>query len=331
MRAKVQSWILPILLMVVAPGLHATSSLDSSVIGMFPKDVSEFGYADLKDARQFSWFAQFESQLVPVSLYSFDQFLEAAQMKQTSSIDQIAWGRVSPHSTDATGAVTGGGQLVAVAGGDFDLDAIKTFLTSGKVQAVQVDGNAIYPSGTGSGQSDIFFALLDDQTIAFGPFDSLKRILEIRNGGEESLLANATMTDLIDEANGEGIFWGVLGSGGAGPAFQQLIPEASAFPQAKELFGKMNEVLVTLKVSSDFELDFQGATASSDDAVLLSQLLQAGLLYRQYEVMQTNPDLAKILGGISVASNGVRLSLSISLTDDQVLSLIEHNTFSPSS
>jgi hypothetical protein len=63
---------------------------------------------------------------------------------------------------------------------------------------------------------------------------------------------------------------------------------------------------------------------------VLSQLLEVGFLYQQYQSNQSNPDLAEILTGASIALSGDQVEVSIRLTDDQMLSLIEHNTFSSS-
>ena len=38
-------------------------SLSTAVTGMFPKDIGEFAYADLKAARQFPWFSQLREQI----------------------------------------------------------------------------------------------------------------------------------------------------------------------------------------------------------------------------------------------------------------------------
>jgi len=53
-------------------------SLDSSVIGLFPKNVAEVGYADLQHARRLSWFAQFKQQALPASCMEFEQFLKSS-------------------------------------------------------------------------------------------------------------------------------------------------------------------------------------------------------------------------------------------------------------
>src|SRR5580692_12931576 len=49
--------------------------LGADVIGMFPKDVGEFGYADLKKARTLKWFPQLQEQVLPERFRQFEKFL----------------------------------------------------------------------------------------------------------------------------------------------------------------------------------------------------------------------------------------------------------------
>src|ERR1700683_4687783 len=91
-RAMLKSALM-LVIALAAPALYA-GSLDSSVLGMFPKDVTQIGYADLSEARELPWFPQFEAQAAPVSLYEFERFLEAAQLQQSPVITQVAWGRI---------------------------------------------------------------------------------------------------------------------------------------------------------------------------------------------------------------------------------------------
>src|ERR1700674_5765949 len=125
--------------LAISPALHA-SALNSSIISMFPKDVSELGYADLSRARQFPWFPQFEAQLVPDSIVGFEKFVESAQVQIPPTIDQVAWARVSlsdrGSGRDAGRPAAESGQLVAIAAGRFDIETIKWFLDSRKVSSV---------------------------------------------------------------------------------------------------------------------------------------------------------------------------------------------------
>jgi hypothetical protein len=321
------------LLLAPSGKLHA-GSLDSTVIGMFPKDAGDIGYADLSAARELPWYPQFAAQVVPVSLFGFEQFLEAVQMRQASAINEVAWASVSvkPAPSDvpaSSQAVSRDGEPVVIAIGDFDADTIKSYLESKNIPSLQVGNYVLYSAGTGAGSSNVFFTLLDSQTIAFGSLEPLKRTLRTRDGQEDSLLQNETMMTLIERANGNGVFWGVLNAEGAARAINRLVPQAANFPQSRGLIDKLKNVLITVKAQDDIEIDFQAASPSPADAVLLSQLLQAGVLMRRYQAKDgANPDLATVLDGLRLGANGNSLDISLALTNDQVISLIEHNTFS---
>jgi hypothetical protein len=313
--------------------------IDSSVIGMFPKDSAGIGYADLSQARQLSWYPQLEAQVVPVALFGFEQFLENIQMTQTSPIDQVAWAEVGASSLrsasssgdgdKSTKLASGGGQPVGVAIGNFDIDTIETYLDSKKILSYKFGNYVLYSSGTGSGTGDIFFAPLDSHSIAFGSLEPLKRVLRTRDGLEDSLLQNEPVMTLIQSANGDCIFWGVLNSASAAGMIQRLVPDAAKFPQSRDLIDKLKQVLITVKAPDNINVEMQAASPSAKDAVLLAQLLQVGLLMRR-SVMNgsENPEMAKLLDTIQIGANGNNLDIEFVLTNDRLLSLIEHNTFS---
>jgi hypothetical protein len=312
--------------LAISPALHA-GKLDSSIISMFPKDVSKLGYADLNRSRQFSWFPQFEAQFVPDCIPGFEKFLETAQVQETPSIGQVAWARVSLSDRGSGRPAAEPGQLVAVAAGQFDDETIKWFLDGHNVHSVQAGPNVLYESQTGMGMTEGYFALIDNQTVAFGPLEGLERILQIRSGNEKNLSENAAMMALINQVNGDTVFWGVLDSAEAGPAVQNLVPEVMKFPQANGLVGKLKSLSISAKASDDIELDFRVDSASPSDVIVLSQLLEAGMLSRRYQSSQDNPALAKILDGMRITPDGNHLDLSMSMTDDQMSTLVERNTF----
>lgn len=327
--------ILPIVLLGCISNVYA-GTIDSAVIGMFPKDSSSLGYADLSQARQLSWYPQLEAQVVPVALFGFEQFLENIQMSQTSPIEQVAWAEVSATSSNsdpskASQSVRGGGQPVGVAIGNFDIDTIQSYLDSKGIPFVKIGNYVLYASGTASGASNVFFTPLDSRTIAFGSLEPLKRVLRTRDGLEDSLLQNEPVMTLVNSANGDCIFWGVLNSSSAAGAIQRLVPEAAKFPQASDLLGKLKQVLITVKAPDMVNVEMQAAAPSTKDAVVLSQLLQAGVLVRRSLMNgDDNPEMAKLLDTIQFGANGNNLDIFFALTNDQLLSLIEHNTFSSS-
>lgn len=315
-----------LLLLAATSGLRA-SSLDSALLGMFPRQVTQLGYADLAQARQFPWFPQLESQLVPVSIYEFEEFLKTAQTRPASGVDQVAWAQVAASVEGGPPAQGAAAQLVIVASGHFQADTMQSFLQSRNAPNFQVANYTVYASGIGTAGNDVYIAVIDPETIAFGHLNSLKRILKIRRADEDSLLANEEMMSLIDRANGEGVFWGVLDRGESESAIRQMVPEAANFAQAADLVHKMGETLIVVKSASNVEVNFTFSCASASDAGLLSQLLQAGLLYKRYESSRSDGVIAQILDGLKVLASNNHLDISIGLTDDQVLRLVENDTF----
>lgn len=330
---KPERLFIALILLVMAAQARA-GSLDSSVIGMFPKDVGELGYADLSGLRGMPWYAQLQAQMVPVSLYGFEKLLEKAEMRETSPFQEVAWARVSARVADGSGeADVGAGParntaLVAVAIADFDEDALQLALKSLQIPSVQFENYTLYDARTGSGSSDTFFTLVDWQTIAFGPLAQLKRILAVRAGDEENLLENKSMMTLIDQANGQGVFWGVLDSARAASLVAQLLPGAGGFSQSTGVIGGIKRLLIRVDAPSDVEVNLEAAVATGQDALVFSQLLQAELLVRRVQTdVQNNPELAELLGTISVGAHGSLVDIGIDLTNAELVNLIEHNTF----
>src|ERR1700678_1679468 len=78
----------------VAPTRTSAASLSTSIIGMFPKSVGEFSYADLKAARKFPWFSQLYGQVLPPKFRQFEQFLGSSGVDPNSQVEEIAWAKI---------------------------------------------------------------------------------------------------------------------------------------------------------------------------------------------------------------------------------------------
>jgi hypothetical protein len=320
---------------------HA-STLSSDIIGMFPQNIGEFAYANLKEARSLSWFPQLKQQMLPARFKQFEQFLTAAGIDPNSQVEEVAWATVgapplpasqNPPANGANGAKQqaapgpGSEQILGVALGSFRPEAAEAYFTAQKLAVVKVRNFSLYAFGGGSGPADLFFFFLDSNTAAFGQRQQLERLLSIRAGEEQGLLTESKMLPLINEANGSGVVWAVLNSAYAQLAMQQLAPEAGQFPQAQQLVSRLRALSIQIIAGSGVQARFQSVCASPDDANTFAALLQAGLLYKRYQVGNSNPDLASLLDSTSITPAGDRLNVRLTLTDDQMLSLIRRNTF----
>ena len=321
---------------------HA-STLSSDVIGMFPQNIGEFAYADLKQARSLSWFPQLKQQMLPARFKQFEQFLTAAGIDPNSQVEEVAWATVgagpnpAPQNAPANGAngaaqqpsapTPGSEQVLGVALGSFRPETAETYFKAQKLPVVKVRNFSLYAFGGGSGPADLFFFFIDSNTAAFGQRQQLERLIAVRAGEEQGLLSDSKMFPLINEANGSGVVWAVMNGTYAQLAMQQLAPEAAQFPQAQQLVSRLRALSLQIIAGSGVQARFQSVCASPDDANTFAALLQAGLLYKRYQLGNSNPDLASLLDSTRITPAGDRLNVQLTLTDDQMLSLIRRNTF----
>ncbi len=332
MKAKKVFWTTTLVAAaLLVPAASRAGTLGPDIIGLFPKEVGEFAYADLKKARQFKWFPQLKAQLLPSRFRQFEQFLASAGIDPNAQIEELAWALVPPgvakDSSDNSTAVPTGEQIVGVALGQFSPPSAEAYFQAQKLPVTKVRGYTLFAFGTGAGANDLFFFFIDSNTAAFGHRSILEKLIEVRFGMEEGLLRNDKLFPLINEANGRGIVWAVLNPAFTRLAMQQLVPEAAQFPQANQLIGKIQALMIDVDAGSELEARFQAICATPEDANTFAALLQAALLYRRYQEAPTNPDLARVIDDARITPRGDRLELRFALTEEQMLSLIRRNTF----
>lgn len=298
----------------------AANTLSTDIIGMFPKDMSEFAYADLKEARKHPWFAQLQEQMLPSHFRQFEQFLRSAGIDPDSQVDELAWGAVTPRSQR-------GQEIVGVALGEFTPNATEQRFKQQKLPEIDIRGYHLYAFGSGAGPNDIFFFFLDDNTAAFGQRGVLEQLISVRFGSGESLLNNNSLFPLINEANGNGMIWAVLDQTNTRLALHQLLPQADQFPQASAIVDRIHAMEINIKADEGVDARFQAVCATPDDANELAAMLQGGLVLRRYQVQQTNPDFAQTLSNVTVTPSGDRIIVDAPVSDDQLAALIRSRTF----
>jgi hypothetical protein len=311
------------------PGTARAGSLGSDILSMFPKESGELAYANLKEARAFPWFTQLKEQMLPAKFREFETFLSSAGIDPNTQVTELAWALVPGKSTADTGggSVPSTDQIVGVALGQFNPASAEAYFTAKKLPIVKVRTFSLFAFGGGSGPNDLFFFFIDSNTAAFGQRHELEKMIGVRYGEGQGLYANTDFSALVDQANGTGIVWAVLNPAYTRLAMQQLVPEASQFPAAAQLTSKLKAMTISIKGSSGVDATFEAVCGSSDDANTFAALMTAGLMYRKYQVGNTNPDLGALLDSAQIVPAGDRLDVKLSLTNDQMQSLIKRNTF----
>src|ERR1700690_89722 len=296
-------------------------SLSTAVVGMFPKEVGEIAYADLKTSRKFAWFPQLREQLLPSRFRDFEKFLASAGVDPNTQVEELAWGSINKGA---------GEDVLGVALGQFDPSSTEARFKQQKLPILDVRGYHLYAFAGGKNSADILFTFIDSNTAAFGTRPALEKLIDVRTGVSESMLDNEKLFPLINESNGHGLIWAVLDQNYTHVAMQQLVPQAGQFPQAAAIMEHIRAMTIRIDADSGVDAHFQAVCASVDDANLLAAALQAGLMYRRYQEASTNPALAGALDNVSIAPSGDRLKVEAPISQDQLLSLIHNGAFTTS-
>jgi len=318
--------------MLCAAQTSSAQRVGPDTIALFPKNVGEFAYANLKQARSQKWFAQLQEQMLPERFRQFEKFLASAGVDPNSQVEELAWGLVAEGvtaKTEGTGsaAVPTGEEVVGVALGNYNPESTEAYFKAQKLPTFKSHGMSMYAFGGGAGANDLYFLFLDANTAAFGHRSELEKMLDVRYGGAEGLLRNEKFYSLINEANGSGVVWAVLNPAYTRLAMKQLAPQIQQFPEAAKLVTRMQNLILSIQASNGIDGKFQAICGSTDDANTLAQLMQLAFVYQQYQAKQQNPEMADLLGQAQVNPSGDRVVLRLALTDDQMSSLIKKNTF----
>ncbi|MGB7438999.1 MAG: hypothetical protein WBR26_17410 [Candidatus Acidiferrum sp.] len=308
------------------------SGVSADTIALFPKNTGELGYVDLKKARGEKWFPALREQILPDRFKQFEKFLASAGVDPNSQVDELVWGLV-PESTqkDDKGAATevpSSEMTVGIAMGSFNPETTEAYFKQQSLPTTQIDMYTLFAFGSGSGASDLYFFFLDSSKAVFGHKPLLEKLLDIHAGKLDGLIRNDQMYNLINEVNGSSVVWAVLDPGYTRLAMGQLAPEVQQFPEAAALVQRMQAMIITATASSGVDAKFQAVCGSTQDANTLSQLMSAGLLLKKYQASKDNPDLAALLDQANVTPSGDRVVIGLTVSDDQMTSLIQRNTFS---
>src|SRR5258705_13847026 len=81
--------------------------LGADTIGLFPKGVGEFAYADLKKARTMKWYPALEQQMLPEKFRQFEKFLAAAGIGKNTEVEEVKGGLMAEAALCKDAAANG--------------------------------------------------------------------------------------------------------------------------------------------------------------------------------------------------------------------------------
>jgi hypothetical protein len=330
MNLKVFVVALAVLLVSALSPMARAGSLPTEVVGIFPRDAAEFAFADLRQARALAWFPELQRQVLPDQWRQFEQLLASPGMDRDSRIEELAWAVVSsgsPSQPSQGSPDPTGEQTVIVALGQFSPESTDAYFKAHKRTVVTVRNYVLYPLSGGSGDGGSFFCFIDSTVAVLGGRKELERVISISDNEEPSLLSNTDLAPLISQANPRSVVWGVLNAPRALLEMQELVPLVEQFPQSQQLLSKIRAFTLEIDADRGAQSRFEAVCASSDDADTFAALLQADQRYQGSQAGKSNQNVTDLLKQAEVASSGDRLDVTLDLTDDQVVGLLQGNGF----
>ena len=149
---------------LLAPQGARANRLGTDIIALFPKEVGEFAYADLKKARTMAWFPQLQQQMLPDRFKQFEKFLASAGVDPNTQVEELAWGLVAEGVTSKTegpgsSATPTGEQIVGVALGNYNPDSTEAYFKRQKLPRLRCATIRFTLLGREQGQAICFFYL----------------------------------------------------------------------------------------------------------------------------------------------------------------------------
>jgi hypothetical protein len=304
-------------------------SLPTEVIGIFPPDVAEFAFADLQQARSLAWFPQLQKRVLPDQLRQFELFLASPGMDRDSRIEQLAWALVPRSSaSQSPQSDTGSQESVIVALGQFSPESTAAYFKARQRTVVSVRDHFLYPLNGGSGVGGTLVWFVSSTVAVLGERKELERVISISDNEQPNLLSNPNLAPLISRANPRSVIWGVLSAASASLEMQAILPPLAGFSQSQQLFSKVHAFTLEIDADRGTQSIFEAICASPDDASMFAALLQAASLYQSSRTDQPNQGMTALLSQARVAASTDRLDVTLALTDDQVVDLLQSNGLS---
>ena len=293
---------------VLASALAEATAL-TTVVEMFPKDVTQISYLDLKTARQLPWFPIAEQTLLPLRLRKLEIFLSGTGLDVETQVDTLAWGTVSATKNHEEG-------MVGVAIGHFSPSTVENYFSDNNLPTFDQEG--VHLLDIGGAPGDLFLVFLDSTTAAFGERAALEQLLAVRFQGNESFAENPVLYPLVRDTHQDSLTWTIWNNEYARAGVQQLLPQVSRVPQAALLLNDIQSMEFEVANSDDLSARSEIRCSTPTEAITLAALLQAGIVYRKHESAQSGSQPSGIFDEIRVMAYATRVEIEIPLGPDQL-------------
>jgi len=308
-----------VLAAAMVPAAHA-QTLPPQVLALYPQDVGELVFVDTRALRGSPHYAKIKGQVLPERFRALEQYAGVLGIEFDREINQMSWAFLgAPEGQNA--------DFAGVAEGSFPFDEV---ISRGRVAGLTLtrwEGRPVVSLGKNAEGKEFLFAFADQTTAIFGFRTSVEGMLERHARGGASVVNNTTIRDLVSEVNGKAAMWIVTDQRYTNFALNQLLPDAKQVPGYDTVAAKMLSAALRFDLRDGLRGQGTVRCSSAADALLLSTLFNAALMYQTVRLNESNPELARVLKEMNVSQQEQRLEMALSIRDADLTTLLAKNSF----
>jgi hypothetical protein len=306
-------------LVLCAPAARA-QALPNQVLALYPPQTGEIAYLNIRALSGSPHYARLKAQVLP------ERFRQIAEWTQYIGIDfdrevyQLSWGFL-PGSTEKDVA------LVGVAEGRFPLGELEQTLKQRKLSFARRGKFLLLPLGKNEAGQEFVFAFVDGSTAVYGFRGPVEEMLDRREQGGASLLNNQSLRSQVTPLNGNAPVWIAMDQRFTLLAVKQLLPGVVDLPGFETLAARLESATLRFDLADGLLGSAAVRCKDGSDAALVSALMQAALTYQTWRLSDTNPELAKALGALTLNRTNERVEMALAIKEADFLTLLNKNSF----
>lgn len=283
--------------------------LGTAARAMIPSDVQQIISVDYRAMANSPTAMQLKDRLMTQQLKNFEAALRGVGITE-NDLQQLTFAsvRTPDHAL----------RILGVAQGSFTPKKVLARLKAKKIVGAKYHSALLYPMSNGM---EMMFA--DDYSLIFGDRGAMHAAVDTRDGQQQSLNSNSSMTDLISGVD-NGAVWSVLDANGTQNMMRSALGEASALADYSVVKQRLLGSRYTMDFNNGVDFNLDVLTSDSMTASTLSSLLKAAVLYKKMNA--TGPEKV-VLDSATVDSGGDQLKVRFKTDDSHFQSLLNSQLF----
>jgi len=290
--------------------MAVAAPLSSNARTVIPSAIQQIISVDYRELRNSPSAHALKDRVMPDTLKQFEQALRATGIDPERDAEQLTFVSFRGEKNSL--------YSIGIAQGPFRQKEFLQKARLKKIKAAKYLLTSIYPMGSG-----MSMAFLDPSTIVFGDISALKRAIDVRDNGAESIERNGTMNDLVTSVDSAAI-WSALDQMGTQYMMKSALGQASSLADYDVIKKRLIASDYMMNFNNGVTFDLNVKTSDSMTAASLASLVKAGVLYRK----MSGSDSEKVaLENATVNSSNDLLQMHFKTDDQRFQALLKSELF----